>query len=277
MHEVKLHHNSVFLTLTLDDKKNKGMFPYPLSPQEFHRPFQLFMKRVRKAREVMTWDLGTNRRKVVSPQISYFMCGEYGELFQRPHWHAIVFGIDFPDMKIFKTNPFDLYRSAELERLWPAGHSSIGPVNKETAQYVAGYCVSRDDRPEHEKYSRLVGGQVVQVAPEYGRMSLRPAIGLRHMERFHNEVSVRDAAIVNGREFRPPKYYDRLLRGSMSYDRERGFYSPRDGLDPERFKEIKAARAAFSLELAKDSSPSRLRVAETVVKSRMALKRRLLE
>lgn len=277
MHETRFHHNSVFLTLTLDDKKNKNMFPYPLTDREFHRPFQLFMKRLRKSREALFVDLETWRRRTARPRLAYFMCGEYGEREKRPHWHAIIFGVDFPDMKLFKTNPFDLYRSAELERLWPAGNSLIGAVTKETAQYVAGYCVSLDDRPEHEKYSRMVDGRVYQVAQEYGNMSLKPAIGLRHIEKFHGEVTVRDAAVVAGREYRPPRYYDRQLGGYMRYDRENGFYNPRQPLASKEFKDIKAARAAYALELAADSTPARLKTQETVVKSRTALKRRILE
>lgn len=271
------HHNSVFLTLTLDDKKNKGMFPYPLTATEFHRPFQLFMKRLRKAREVPFVDLGTWRRRVTRPPISYFMCGEYGEREKRPHWHAIVFGVDFDDMKLFKTNPFDLYRSSELERLWPAGNSLIGEVNQLTAQYVAGYCVSKDDRLESEKYGRLVDGQVYQVAPEYGRMSLRPAVGLRFLEEYKSDVVVRDTSVVNGREFKPPRYYDRKLRGYNRYDRERGLYFPSMPLDAAAYARNVEKRAERAIANKADSSQTRLAVQETVVKSRLALKRKLLE
>lgn len=262
--EKLFHDQSVFLTLTWDDEKCRALdVPSPVSLDD--RPFQLFMKRTRKARPGL--------------RLSYFMCGEYGDVKQRPHYHAIVFGLGFTDQVLFKTDPFNLFRSKELERLWPFGNSLIGEVTKETAQYVAGYLVAKDDREDSPRYERMnvKTGEVFSVAREFARMSLKPAIGLRFLEKFTGDVSVRDASVINGKEFRPPKYYDRKMKGYMKYSPDHSEYFPSMPLDAARFASNAEARAERGLSLKADSTPARLRVQEAVVRSRLALKRRLLE
>lgn len=270
VNEKALYDSSVFLTLTWDDEKMRAIGrSTPISLD--HRPFQLFIKRLRKSREVLhvdveAWAAGARKyRYLTRPRMSYFMCGEYGENFSRPHYHALVFGVEFPDRKLFKTNPMPLYRSAELERLWPFGYSSFGDVTLESAQYVAGYVVGRRTGPgaeDHYKRVNLATGEVVEVSPEYGKMSLRPGIGTRFFDKFNTDVTVRDSVVVNGREFKPPKYYDRRLREKID-----GFLA--DDIEFRRYK------TAIALEA--DNTEDRLRVAETVVRSRLALKRRILE
>lgn len=261
--EAKLYDQSVFVTLTWDEEKLKVLGKVvPLSLD--HRPFQLFAKRARKA-------LGPFR---------YFMCGEYGTNFGRPHYHALMFGVGFPDRQVFKTNPMTLYRSATLERLWPFGYSSIGDVTMESAQYVAGYVTQQKRGQEAEDHYWKLNeetGELFQVTPEYGRMSLKPGIGAHFFDRFHAEVTVRDGSVVNGVVMKPPRYYDRQLKGFSSIDRKRGTATFRRAIDRRLYDEILARRLERSDANAEDDTPERLRVAETVVKSRMALKRHILE
>lgn len=254
--EASLHDSSMFLTLTW------AVDPFELD----HRPYQLFMKRLRKSRE--------------PDRIGYFMCGEYGERFSRPHYHALIFGADFPDRRVLKGPPMPLWRSAELERLWPHGHASFGAVTMESAQYVAGYVVSRKTGQEAEDhYWKLneATGELSQVTPEYGRMSLNPAVGRVFFEKFHHDVTVRDGSVINGSVMKPPRYYDRQLRGFASVDRKKGTASVRRGIDRRLYDEHQAKRLEVAEAMLEDSTPERLAVMETVVKSRAALKRRLLE
>ncbi|MDR2602612.1 MAG: hypothetical protein LBC53_09225 [Spirochaetaceae bacterium] len=78
-HELHYHEKSMFLTLTYDDEH--------LPPHGSLRKSDLtkFWKRLRKR-------LG-NRR------IKYFACGEYGSLTERPHYHAVIFGLQFYDLE----------------------------------------------------------------------------------------------------------------------------------------------------------------------------------
>ena len=77
VHESSLHRFSSFITLTYNDEH----LPSDRSLNVEH--FQRFMKRLRKHLEPL--------------KIRFFHCGEYGDKFRRPHYHAIVFGYDFPD------------------------------------------------------------------------------------------------------------------------------------------------------------------------------------
>ena len=86
------------------------------------REFQLFMKRLRKR----------------FSNVRYFMCGEYGDLFKRPHYHAILFGLDFPDKQLHKIKDgMRYYTSDILHDLWPSGFNVISDVTFDTCAYVA--------------------------------------------------------------------------------------------------------------------------------------------
>lgn len=263
VHESRLHDSNVFLTLTFDSEKCK------VPEGIYHHPFQKFMKRLRKSREVLhidvlAWASGEKKyRHITRPKIKYFMCGEYGEEFGRPHYHALVFGVDFPDKKILKRDPL-LFRSAELERLWPFGFSSIGAVTYESAQYVAGYVVSRRTGQEAEDHYWRVHpatGEVVPVPPEYGEMSLKPGIGFEYLDRFTSDVYTQDQCVINGTRRRPPKFYDKKRLRYLDV------YSD----------DVLAERQRKALDLEADSSQDRLAVQERVTLARQALKRKFLE
>lgn len=64
--------------------------------------------------------------------IKYFACGEYGTK-GRPHYHAIIFGIDREDVPVLKK-----CWTFQAEHLWRKG-KSYDDVNRETCSYVAGY------------------------------------------------------------------------------------------------------------------------------------------
>lgn len=124
VHESQLHKENCFITLTYASEH------LPPDSSLHYRDFQLFMKRLRK--------------KFTGKKIRFYMCGEYGENFGRPHFHACLFGHNFDDLKLWKTqNNIPLYRSKILEELWPFGHSSVGSVTFESAAYVARYIMKK--------------------------------------------------------------------------------------------------------------------------------------
>ena len=157
-----------------------------------HLPdFQNFMKRLRKS--------------IAPKRVRFYHCGEYGDILSRPHYHALLFGYDFDDRKFFaKRNENSVYTSTELSSLWPHGFSVVGSVTFESAAYVARYVMKK---VTGERSLDHYGG----LKPEYTTMSRRPGIGAGWLRRFSSDVFPLDRVIVNGKETRPPRFYDRLL------------------------------------------------------------------
>ena len=62
-------------------------------------------------------------------------------------------------------------------------------------------------------YTRVnpLTGELVELHEEFSRMSTRPAIGRRWIERYWEEVYPRDSVVLNGREQKPPRYYDKWM------------------------------------------------------------------
>lgn len=73
-------------------------------------------------------------RKAIEPRkIRYFACGEYGSQTCRPHYHAIIFGIDSRDSHI-------------VAKAWPFGDRiSVDPVRSGGIEYVTGYVRKKID------------------------------------------------------------------------------------------------------------------------------------
>lgn len=249
-----MHDESCFVTLTYDDDH------LPVDNSLHYRDFQLFMKRLRR--------FYSERQR-----LRFFMCGEYGELRARPHFHACIFGCRFDDRVLFKrmSSGSNLYTSDILTRLWsdsngiPIGFSSVGDVTFESAAYVARYIVKKqfgDVANEHSVYRYVDDyGEVHYRSPEFAHMSLKPGIGYTWFQKFHSDVFPRDFVVVGGRECSVPKYYDRLLASNnFGYD-----------LDSLEF-----ARYERSMRGLADTTPARLRVREIVAKANLAFKCRTL-
>lgn len=238
VHEASLYEHNCFITLTFDDEN--------LDPQKSlrKRDFQLFMKRLRKK---------------YGEGIRYYHCGEYGSINQRPHHHACLFNHDFPDKKLWKVNNgVKIYRSAELEKLWPYGFSTVGEVTFESAAYVARYVMKKINGEKAFLHYAIVdeetGEYFGQRQPEYTTMSRRPGIGRAWFEKYKDDVYPHDYVVIRkGIKCRPPAYYDKIY----------------DLTDPESFSIIKARRV-YKARNNKDNTPQRLKVKELVRLSKVA-------
>ncbi|WNK13078.1 MAG: replication initiator protein [Microvirus sp.] len=243
MHEAQLHVSNSFVTLTYDDEH------VPRDGSLRYSDFQYFMKRLRL-------EYGPTR---------FYMCGEYGEQFKRPHFHACLFGLYFPDRVLFRETEAgsSIFTSVALTRLWPHGFSSVGDVTFESAAYVARYVMKKvTGALADDHYARVdsESGEMYWLVPEFTRMSLKPGIGAPWMDRFYPDVFPNDYVLVRGRKCRPPRYYQKWLTSledCFTVD------SSREALMTDSFKA--------------DSTPERLAVIETVAKSRLSFNRRSLE
>jgi len=244
MHESTLYEDNCFITLTYNDDN----LPSDNSLKLDH--FQKFMKRLRKR---------------FGEGVRFYHCGEYGEKFGRPHYHAIIFNFDFDDKKLWRViNGQRLYVSETLSQLWGHGHVSIGSVTFESAAYVARYILKKvnGDRAEAH-YTRIdpETGEVTQIKPEYTTMSRRPGIGKGWFDKFKPDVFPDDFIVVNNKKMKPPKYYDRLLELE----------------DPAAHAALKERREAAALLRGSDSTPARLAVREKVKMAQVKQLKRGLE
>lgn len=210
VHESKCYDVNAFVTLTYDDAH------LPIDRSLHYRDFALFMKRL--------------RRRFFSSTIRFYMCGEYGEerdafgrvtgRLGRPHYHALLFNVHFPDALYFKrSGDVVLYTSKILQELWPLGMSSIGDVTFKSAAYVARYCMdvlNGEDALDHYRICDIGTGELLDRKREFGRMSLRPGIGYPWLVKFKGDVYPRGEVLVNGRLTKAPRYYDTV------YEREGG-------------------------------------------------------
>lgn len=244
MHEACLHDDNCFITLTYAPEY------LPFDCGLVKRDFQLFMKRLRK--------------KYPNKKIKFYMCGEYGDKNKRPHYHAILFGHNFEDWVYLgdtdSGNP--LYTSPTLQGIWKKGYVQVGTVTRESAGYVARYCMKKingplkeeiDERTGLKHYERLdsLSGQIVEVLPEYSTMSRGGTdgrgIAYDWISRFTSDVYPKDYTTINGVRVKPPRYYDNYL----------------ENFDLDMFDEIKNGRLLAGFE-SEDETESRLRQREKV-------------
>lgn len=191
MHESRMHDDAWFLTLTYDQER------LPENGSLSSRDFQGFFKALRKGQPAKS--------------IRYFGCGEYGDTSKRPHYHAVVFGCPFIDRRLKRTG---VWNSESLDRYWPRGISEFGRVTNASAAYVAGYVRKKISKKVYpEAYERVVPetGEVVCIEQEFSRMSLKPAIGRDWITQYWADVYPRDFVVIAGREFKPPRYYDKFM------------------------------------------------------------------
>lgn len=130
--EAMWHQHSVFITLTYSPEH----CPSELVPADLSH----FLRRLKYAFKPRSF--------------RYYAVGEYGEQHGRPHYHAILFGVDEALI-------------GQLAEIWGKGFVHVGTVCKESIGYVAGYTVKKLAEMERED----------GLQPEFARMSLRPGIG----------------------------------------------------------------------------------------------------
>lgn len=240
VHEASLYDDNCFITLTYNNDN------VPIDGGLNYSHFQLFMKRLRK--------------RFPNDTIRFYMCGEYGENYGRPHYHACLFGFNFPDRVLHSRtgSGFFIYTSRILESLWSYGFSSVADFSFESAAYVARYVMKKITGQAAKRHYEVLDemtGEIYNRSPEFCRMSLKPGIGARWWDKFgQSDVVPRDKVVINGVESTVPRYYDKLLRryNLLQYD------------------DAKTRRALDNYSRRDDNTDARLSVKEQVVKARLS-------
>ncbi len=184
-------------------------------------------------------------RSRISPRkIRYYASGEYGDKcqlheihqcphcgpIQRPHYHAIVLGYDWPDRYyVGEREGLCVYNSPELESLWtntetqePLGYHEIGSCSFESAAYVARYVMKKQtgrkvDEGHYTRYDPWFNTWS-EVSPEFAVMSRgrkKPGgIGAGWYEKYKTDLYPADDCPIPGRGVHgvPPRYYDGLYQ-----------------------------------------------------------------
>ena len=190
--EAARYENNSFITLTYsDDCLPKGGL--------CKKDFQLFIRR-------LSYKLG---RKV-----RYFGCGEYGEHTYRPHYHLIVFDYFPSDARFIMDAPHGglVFRSKELQELWPFGFSTIGEVTFASCGYVARYCQKKLAKGKNTK--------------EFSLMSRHPGIGGWFVREHLKDIYETDKIYIKDATVTPFRYFDKVF----------------EAVDPKAFEDIKNVR-----------------------------------
>ncbi len=240
VHEAQMHSKNCFITLTYDERN------LPLDNSVDVKHWQNFAKRLRKKK-------GPFR---------FLHCGEYGDRTSRPHYHACIFGHDFAEDRILLSEKKGhvLWTSAELEKIWGKGFCPIGPLNFDTAAYTARYVIKKVGGPQKEAaYERVdpETGLITDVKPEYATMSRNPGLGKKWFDNYYADVYPDDEIIINGKKFRPPKFYDKLLEKK----------------NPQLLQKIKDRRKNVTSRKQEEETYERRNIRNTVLQAKIAMKK----
>lgn len=242
--EQSLWLNNIFITLTYDNDN------IPEHNTLIKKDFQDFMKRLR-------W----NKQSSKENPLRFYHCGEYGEKFGRPHYHAILFNTNFSDRKQLQGHK-GLTTSETLSKLWGKGHSSIGDVTFQSASYVAGYVQKKINGKQKDSHYAIIdpetGEYLGQRQQEYSTMSRNPGIAGNWLSQYKDDVYPSDNIHINGIEMQPPKFFDRLYEIDHK----------------DEMLTIKDKRMEEAQKYAHLRTPEALRQAEKTHKARMSLYKR---
>lgn len=137
--------------------------------------------------------------------INYFVTGEYGDTYKRPHWHILIFNYapTNPTHKYTSDRGDKVYESEELSKLWPHGIADFGSVTFESAAYVARYAAKK---LEH-------GEDYTHDCEPISKKSSHYAIGKRFLEKFHDDIFNHGYIVLDsGLKVGIPRYYEKWLQ-----------------------------------------------------------------
>lgn len=175
LEEAKYTRLCAFITLTYNDLNlpltDSGV--PTLDPKHLHT----FIKNLR-------YDLGKQTFR-------YFACGEYGDQFERPHMHMILFYNGSKDHDYIKSR---------IERRWIHGFIEYDPeVTAGRAKYCAKYSMKQ------------VGFDYGDCIPPFARMSRRPGIGKKFLDQLDFEkfrkLDIWCVHDYQGTPYNLPRYY----------------------------------------------------------------------
>lgn len=173
--------------------------------------------------------------------IRFYACGEYGDLFDRPHYHLALFNMPAQfdqELDYFFTNPFGntVYKCPLADDVWKRGFTSFEQLNSFNSSYVARYVLKKLNGKALSDVPLHMPGFEARPQP-FSLMSNRPGIASGYFEKFKDDIYLSDCLSFS-KDYElyktiPPRYFDKLY----------------DSYAPEHFAEIKKLRKqSFSLD-----------------------------
>lgn len=204
LHESKYYENNFFVTLTYDDEH------LPVGGTLVKDHLQRYIKRLR-----------------LESRFRFFGCGEYGDLFGRPHYHVIMLGDDTLSTLAIVDN-------------WEEGIVNVGNVTINSINYVTGY-VQKKYSGEYAK--EIYGNKLVPFCVQSKGIGRRYL--LENAEYMLNNMSIR----YKGKDIALPRYYAKILQESF---------------DKDAINEVKLSKASKSDEWFEERGIDRIRQTDYV-------------
>lgn len=196
--------SSLFITLTYDEDH----LPANKSLDKTH--VQKFLKRLKK-----------KYKSTEENPIRQIYCGEYGTKTLRPHYHVILFNMDFLDKKKHykSAQGHQVFISDELTKLWKNGNAEFGYASPASIAYLFKYILKKKTRKEKRKPLTLeLPDGCYDVEHEFIESSRNPGIGAH----FRGSDSIKKGFLtVNGVKKKIPKYYLEDMKKNNPFEYEK--------------------------------------------------------
>lgn len=217
LHELTTCRDTCFITLTYDERhlvRSASLITHAGTLMKHH--LQSFFKRLRR-RLV---------RDGLDGQLRYYACGEYGDgdgvlgVTQRPHYHAILFGVS------------QAYLKERINEIWHHGsRNDVSLVTEARIRYVAGYI--------DKKYFGDLGNRAYRdVEPPFQLFS--KSLGLEFISRNYEQILYDGLLKVGKVGYSLPQSYKRRL--------SQHFPEAVEGLEIRRYENAKMYGLEWLLE-----------------------------
>lgn len=140
-------------------------------------------------------------------KLRYYLCGEYGTRFKRPHYHLILFG----NSNLTENDIINSWVSPETKQSY--GDVYFGKVEAASIRYTVQYYDKGDWRKAHQRDDRL---------PEFSRMSQglgRDFLTEAQVNHFLNNPEKGYIYNKDGHKIAIPRYYKNRLYDYLSSDK----------------------------------------------------------
>jgi hypothetical protein len=203
LHERDSWKDSLFLTLTYDnDHLPIGSKGLPTLKKEHLRNF---IKRIRHHLRIQyfMYKPGTKKplKRYFEYKLRYFACGEYGEETQRPHYHAIIFGLSqFGEHRelIKKQWPYCDWKNRTIEQ------NCFGSAEPDSMRYVSQYIDKKFNNDYGQEIYEDLGREPVFKFASNG-------IGRDWCLKNEYNIIKKKYLTMNGTKLSLPRYYINLL------------------------------------------------------------------